>query len=111
MRMFSCKRHAEILAVRWTPTTKRVGFLYFKPHFEILALFARFVVASSLCVFLPLICCTDDASMLMSLARQKDDDLLQAFAGCFEGPAYTGELDDELFLVQVRHSAISLGFN
>lgn len=38
----------------------------------------------------------------MSLARKKDDDLLQAFEGCFEGDKYDGEIDDELFIVQVR---------
>ncbi|CAM9637600.1 unnamed protein product [Pylaiella littoralis] len=43
----------------------------------------------------------DDASALMSLARNKDSELLQAFEGCFEGDEYKGEIDDELFLAQV----------
>lgn len=38
----------------------------------------------------------------MSLARNKDSELLQAFEGCFEGDKYKGEIDDDLFLVQVR---------
>lgn len=42
----------------------------------------------------------DDASALMSLARNKDSELLQAFEGCFEGK-YKGEIDDDLFLAQV----------
>lgn len=44
---------------------------------------------------------TDDASALMSLARNKDNELLQAFEGCFEGDGYKGEIDDDLFLAQV----------
>ena len=44
---------------------------------------------------------TDDASALMSLARNKDSELLQAFEGCFEGDEYKGEIDDDLFLAQV----------
>lgn len=43
----------------------------------------------------------DDASALMSLARHKDSELLQAFEGCFEGDEYKGEIDDDLFLAQV----------
>lgn len=43
----------------------------------------------------------DEASALMSLARNKDRELLQAFEGCFEGDEYKGEIDDDLFLVQV----------
>lgn len=39
--------------------------------------------------------------MLMSLARNKDPDLLQAFEGCFEGDDYKGDIDDELFMIQV----------
>lgn len=38
----------------------------------------------------------------MSLARNKDADLLQAFEGCYEGNEYKGEIDDDLFLMQVR---------
>lgn len=37
----------------------------------------------------------------MSLARNKDSELLQAFEGCFEGDEYKGEIDDDLFLAQV----------
>lgn len=48
----------------------------------------------------------DDASALMSLARNKDSELLQAFEGCFEGDEYKGEIDDDLFLAQV--SAVML---
>ena len=44
---------------------------------------------------------TGDASALMSLARNKDSELLQAFEGCFEGDEYKGEIDDDLFLAQV----------
>ncbi|CAM9326751.1 unnamed protein product [Sphacelaria rigidula] len=44
----------------------------------------------------------DDASMLMSLSRHKDSDLMLAFDGCFEGTEYQGELDEELFLLQAR---------
>eukprot|EP00903_Cladosiphon_okamuranus_P015534 g14341.t2 len=44
----------------------------------------------------------DDASVLMSLARNKDSELLQAFEGCFEGDTYKGEIDDDLFLAQSR---------
>lgn len=44
---------------------------------------------------------SDDASALMSLARNKDNELLQAFEGCFEGEEYKGEIDDDLFLAQV----------
>lgn len=42
----------------------------------------------------------------MSLARKKDADLLQAFAACFEGDDYKGEIDDDLFLVQVGGLAL-----
>lgn len=48
------------------------------------------------------------ASTLMSLARSKDADLLQAFEGCYEGDVYLGEIDDELFLLQVWSSYIYL---
>lgn len=37
----------------------------------------------------------------MSLARNRDSELLQAFEGCFEGDEYKGEIDDDLFLAQV----------
>lgn len=47
----------------------------------------------------------DDASALMSLARNKDSELLQAFEGCFEGDEYKGEIDDDLFLAQVSFHA------
>lgn len=36
----------------------------------------------------------------MSLARNKDSELLQAFEGCFDGE-FQGEIDSELFLAQV----------
>lgn len=48
------------------------------------------------------------ASTLMSLARSKDADLLQAFEGCFEGDVYLGEIDDELFLLQVSSRYVCL---
>lgn len=37
----------------------------------------------------------------MSLARNKDPDLLQAFEGCFDGDEYKGDINDELFILQV----------
>lgn len=43
----------------------------------------------------------DDASILMSLARSRDGEILQAFEGCFDGDEYKGEIDDDLFLAQV----------
>lgn len=49
-----------------------------------------------------LVLCPDEASMLMSLSRHRDADLLLAFDACFEGTEYKGEIDEELFLVQVR---------
>ncbi|CAM9645161.1 unnamed protein product, partial [Hapterophycus canaliculatus] len=42
----------------------------------------------------------DDASVLMSLARNRDGEILQAFEGCFEGDTYKGQIDDDLFLAQ-----------
>ena len=44
----------------------------------------------------------------MSLARSKDADLLQAFEGCYEGDVYLGEIDDELFLLQVSFRYVCL---
>ncbi|CAM9486832.1 unnamed protein product, partial [Ectocarpus fasciculatus] len=44
----------------------------------------------------------DESSTLMSLARNKDSELLQAFEGCFEGGKYKGDIDDDLFLAQVK---------
>lgn len=44
----------------------------------------------------------------MSLARSKDADLLQAFEGCYEGDVYLGEIDDDLFLLQVSFRYVCL---
>ncbi|CBJ48962.1 conserved unknown protein [Ectocarpus siliculosus] len=43
-----------------------------------------------------------ESSTLMSLARNKDSELLQAFEGCFEGDKYKGDIDDDLFLAQAK---------
>ncbi|CAM9468304.1 unnamed protein product [Ectocarpus sp. 12 AP-2014] len=46
-----------------------------------------------------------ESSTLMSLARNKDSELLQAFEGCFEGDNYKGDIDDDLFLAQAKDIA------
>ncbi|CAM9468881.1 unnamed protein product [Ectocarpus sp. 12 AP-2014] len=46
-----------------------------------------------------------ESSTLMSLARNKDSELLQAFEGCFEGDKYKGDIDDDLFLAQAKDIA------
>ncbi|CAB1096098.1 unnamed protein product [Ectocarpus sp. CCAP 1310/34] len=46
-----------------------------------------------------------ESSTLMSLARNKDSELLKAFEGCFEGDEYKGDIDDDLFLAQAAETS------